>query len=584
MQESPTDSRATRTVRFGVFEVDIHARELHRDGLRIRIQEQPFQILATLLSRPGEIVTREELRRQLWPTNTFVDFDIGLNSAVKKLRHALKDHSDNPCFIETVPRRGYRFIGNIAPTTDNRRNRLAVLPFENLNSAEEEYFSDGLTEQMIARLGGSCKCVDVVAPVSVMQYKAAKIPHLACEDLRADYLLAGSVLRSNGEVRITARLTRTGDQCCIWADSYTRDAREVLLVQDEITRNIVRSVVHVFSPVQFSESHLITTASAYEEYLMARRSGNIWSVPGFFEAKRHVDAVLAEDPHFAPAYGFMSLMYAAIAAWGVFPVDLAYRNVESTARKGLALSEQLEEAYCALGWKLFDYDADLSAAEKYLLRASEINPSFSLPHILSGQVAGAQGRFDVAIARLARAVELDPLSPLANTTAGCVYYLAGRLLNARESFERIIRLYPRLGIAHTSLSWIYLAQGNLEAALAASEFGTHCDSENTVSRATLAIVLATAGSSQAVSILQELLCLQEPVRVPPYWIAQIYLALGNTSEAIAWLETAFTERCSWRLMAGVDPKLQPLAAHPRFQRLLSGIGLPNSIACCAAAS
>src|SRR5687767_7357266 len=216
--EASTDT--TRPVRFGSFELDVRARELRAGATRIRLQEQPFEILRLMLEKPGDVVTREELRHRLWPKGTFVDFEHSLNAAVKRLRAALGDDADNPQFVETLPRRGYRFIApmdlaavqsrRVSPalSSSSVKVRLAVLPFTDLSGeSSQEYFADGLTEEMIAQLGGLCRGrVGVIARWSSMVFKGSSCRAREIGDaLRADFLLEGSVRREGDRVRITAR-------------------------------------------------------------------------------------------------------------------------------------------------------------------------------------------------------------------------------------------------------------------------------------------------------------------------------------------------------------------------------------------
>jgi len=566
-------------LRFGPFQVDLVSRELSNNGCKLPLQERPFQILEILLEQPGQIVSREELQRRLWPAGTFVDFEHSINTAVKKLREALDDDPDHPRFVETLSKRGYRFIARLSSMrNDGTRERLFVLPFENRNGAAEEYFADGLTERMIIQLGKVCRHTDVIAPVSVMHYKNRKHAPEILAKMNADYLLAGSVQRTNGRVRINARLIRGGDQCCVWSESYTREGHELFFIQDDISTNIARALARVFSPLDAdaaSASSTTTTPAVYAKYLMARHFFRLSSVPDFFRTKVYTEQVISEDPGFAPAYGLLAMVYANLAVYGASSMDSASKAAESCARNALNLSPNVEEAECALGWKLLDYDGDFAAADQHFSRAIDINPSYPMPYNLASQAAACQGRFDEAIEKITRALNVDPVCPQANSSAGVVCYLARRFANARQFLEKTIDLHPKLAIAYLSLSWVYLATGDFDKALECCKTSLDCDPSNPITRANLAQILAIDGHRQeALAVLNELLALRKTAYVPPYYIAQVHLSLGDVSQALHWLETAFQERDSWRLMAGVDPRLDPLANHSRFQRLLADAHLP----------
>src|SRR5438552_13068412 len=229
-------------VRFGVFEVDLRAGELRKQGVKIKLQEQPFHLLQMLLEHPGEIVTREELRGRIWPADTFVDFDQGLNNAIKRLRESLSDSPENPRFIETIPRHGYRFIANLGVTPGQIKS-LAVLPLENLSrDPEQEYFAEGLTEALITTLAKIGE-LRVISRTSAMQYKGVHKPlREIAQELDVDAIVEGTVLRVGRRVRITAQLIDAPKETHLWAESYERDLRDVLTLQSEVAKAIAREV------------------------------------------------------------------------------------------------------------------------------------------------------------------------------------------------------------------------------------------------------------------------------------------------------------------------------------------------------
>jgi len=257
-QADVVNSRALKPIRegfsFGRFELDIPARELRKDGVRLRLQDQPFEVLLMLLQQAGDVLTREDLRQRLWPDGTFVDFEHGLNAAVKRLRSALGDSADAPRFIETLHRRGYRFIGAVTPIPSRDAHavaarpadavvRVAVMPFANLGDAVAgEYFSEGLTEEMITQLGRlSGDRLRVLARFSSgLARQNGRPAHAIGEVLRADYLVEGSVRRDGDRVRISAQLVETRTETQVWADAYERLLADCFLVQSEVAAQIVQ--------------------------------------------------------------------------------------------------------------------------------------------------------------------------------------------------------------------------------------------------------------------------------------------------------------------------------------------------------
>ena len=238
MQE---ESSGSKVVRFGTFELDVQAGELRQRGAKVKVQDQPLRILEMLLAHPGRLVTREELRGRLWPSDTFVDFEHGLNKAIAKLRQALGDSSESPRFIETLPRRGYRMISTAVKASGHVKS-VAVLPLEDLSHERaHDCFADGLTEALISRLGQIG--VHVTSRTTVMTYKEAhkSVPEIARE-LGVDCVVEGTVLRSEGRVRISAQLISAHDDTLLWAESYERNALDILELQAEVARTIAAEI------------------------------------------------------------------------------------------------------------------------------------------------------------------------------------------------------------------------------------------------------------------------------------------------------------------------------------------------------
>ena len=277
---------AQRLLRFDSFELDVRSRELRKGTNRIRLQEQPFEILRMMLERAGDVVTREELARRLWPEGTFVDFEHSLNAAVKRLRAALGDDADHPRFVETLPRRGYRFIAPLdAPTTSrvvpsavDYKVRLAVMPFANLSGdPAQEYFSDGLTEEMTLQLGRLGRGrIGVISRSSSALFKGSgRRARDIGEQLRTDYLLEGSVRREGDRVRITAQLVECSTEAHLWTDVYERHLRDCLSLQTEVAARIAQSLAVELLPEQpVQVSH---DTAAYQRYLKGRY---YWNLPG----------------------------------------------------------------------------------------------------------------------------------------------------------------------------------------------------------------------------------------------------------------------------------------------------------------
>jgi TolB-like protein/DNA-binding winged helix-turn-helix (wHTH) protein len=404
-----TTAGISRTLRFDNFELDTRAGQLRKGGVKLRLRGQPLQLLAILIEHAGEVVTREELQRQIWTADTFVDFDHGLHNAIARIREVLGDSAETPRYIETLPRCGYRFIGTVedlrppraaeepvVPASQPviqaatpRRNpalvllilsavlvlglaawtarryayakaavqsihSIAVLPLANLSGdPSEEFFADGMTDQLITDLAkvGSLR---VISRTSVMQYKGAKkaLPEIARE-LNVDAIVEGSVVRSGQRVRVTAQLVQAPSDQHLWADTYDRDLGDILKLQGEVADAIAQQVRAQLTATQQSQlraAHVVNPA-AYDDYLRGRLYlTNEFTTPDSLrKAKHYFEDAIQKDPSFALAYAGRADTYVFLGYAGALPKDLAYRTAQEALGKALELDDSIGEAYDTLG-------------------------------------------------------------------------------------------------------------------------------------------------------------------------------------------------------------------------------------------
>ncbi len=364
---------APNTLRFGSFELDVRSRELRNGSACVRLQEQPLEILRLMLERPGDVITRDELRQRLWPEGTFVDFEHSLNAAIKRLRAALGDDADKPRFIETVPRRGYRFVGSVptqsgtaAPRTTSPRVRLVVLPFSNLSDdSSQEYFSDGLTEELIAQLGPLCRGqVGIIARWSSMFFKGSlQRAREIGEALNAEYLLEGSTRRDGSRVRITARLIEAATEAHLWSETYERSTADWLSVQADVAGRVARSLLRELVPparaIVAPRDHPV----AYQAYLKGRYH---WAKPGdvgLRESLRCFSEAVREAPGFAAALGALGRVRVASAEYYHELPRLALVAAREPVTRALEIDPTVSEAHGVLGDLRRMLDGDWVAAE-----------------------------------------------------------------------------------------------------------------------------------------------------------------------------------------------------------------------------
>jgi TolB-like protein/tetratricopeptide (TPR) repeat protein len=578
-------ARMTRSVvRFGPFELDLRARELRAGTSRVRLQDQPFEILRLLLDRPGEVVTRSELRRQLWPDGTFVDFEHSLNAAVKRLRAALGDDADSPRFVETLPRRGYRFIAPLDGAPDGSgasataplipRVRLAVLPFQNLSGLGDEYFTDGLTEELIAQLGALCgRRVGVIARWSSMVFKGSD--RRACdigEALRVGYLLEGSVRREGDRVRITARLVDTSEETHLWSATYDRNLTDCLAVQTEVTVRIAGALAAELDPGG-RPSPSAPNSAAYQAYLKGRYYWNKPGDDGLDSAIGFFEEAIAREPALGAAHAALARALVSRAEHYRQLPKQALLAARATAARAIEIDGTLYEAHLAMGDACRMLDWDWAAAEAGYLHAIALNPSYESAHRAYAVMLGTVGRHAEAVRESERACELDPLCLVVGTSAAWVRYAAGDYVASIEHSRNTVDMDPEFVPARRLLGAACLQAGRDAEALAELELVAGFGSDPVV-LTWLAHAKAISGARrEAAALIARARALESERYVSGYHLAIAYAGVGDLDAAFDSLDRASLDRDPALPGIAVEPRLQPLREDARFQDLLARLGL-----------
>jgi TolB-like protein/Tfp pilus assembly protein PilF len=565
------------SIRFGMFEADFRAGELRKQGVKVKLQDQPFQVLQVLLQHPGQVVTREELRTIIWPSDTFVDFDVGINNAIKRLREALGDSAETPHLIETLPRHGYRFIGTTS-ASPRKFGSLAVLPLENLSrDPEQEYFAEGLTEALITTLAKIGE-LRVVSRTSAMQYQGVRkpLPEIARE-LGVDAIVEGTVLRAGDRVRITAQLIDALRETHLWAESYERDLRDVLALQSEVAQAIAREVQVKLTPqerAQFAQAYPVDP-EAYEAYLKGRYHWNRRSGQGFPKAVQYFQQAIEKDPTYAAAYSGLADCLSLLGVWGVVAPDEGCGKAKGLSLQALALDHSLAEAHASLAWATMWYDYDFAAAEKGFERSIELNPRYGTAHSWFGYYLALIGRHEEGYTEAKRAIRLDPLSSVFHFTLGLVYGHARKYDQAIEQFEKALDLDPQNAQAQGVLGYTYLWKALYEPAITALRKGIELSQGASAFVAPLGEAYAAAGYwDDAQRTLEQLTELSKQRYVMPYPVARIYAALGKKDEALRWLEIAYRGRAPFMVFLKTEPRFDDLRCDPRFQDVLRRMNFP----------
>ncbi|MGB6484701.1 MAG: winged helix-turn-helix domain-containing protein [Candidatus Acidiferrales bacterium] len=619
--------------------------------MKLRLRPQPFRILQALLERNGDVVTREELHKQLWPSDTFVDFERGLNSAVKQLRGVLADSASAPRYIQTLPKLGYRIIvpveangaapsnsipsnsadpgpqsviaakgsssealnmkralaaswplllgacvvliagaaayihwfrPSIRPQASMGRVMLAVLPFDNLTGdAGQDYFSDGLTEEMIAQLGHvSPERLGVIARTSVMQYKhsQATLPQIG-HDLGVQYILEGSFRRDSQDVRITAHLIQVSDQKTVWARQYDRRPNDLLAVQEEIAQETADEIQTTLGGVRKrigADSSPIETPTSYEAYDLYVKGRFFWNkrtFVGFQQAVGYFQQAIATDPNYARAYSGLADSYALLSSYNLGSPNELIPKARAAALRALQINNNLAEAHASLALIAENYDWDWQTAGKEFRRAIELDPNYPTAHQWYAEYLAWQGRFDEAFAESERARQLDPLSLIIATDHGALLYYSHQYDRAIDQFRTTLEMEPNFPHAHI-LMYAYVQEGRYSDALTDIEQwrrqGDFADAW-----AFEAYIYARSGKlAQARHAFGEFERRNRDNPSDSIWIYIIaYAGMGDRDNLFAYLQEALQQHLNILTALKVDPVYDPYRSDPRFQALLRRVGL-----------
>lgn len=576
-----------RTVRFGTFDVDLKERELRHRGVRIHLQQKPFRILELLLLRRGELVTRDELVRDLWP-NVHVSFDRGLNTAVNMLRRALGDSPKASRYIETRPRLGYRFVAaveeiqnhKVGPSLDDTTDSIAILPFDSTTGDPEvELVVDGLTDSIIARLS-EIEHIRVIARTTAFRFKGNQHePEAVGHKLNVRTVLTGRVAPRNESLSISAELIEAKSGRRLWGANYQAGRTDVLRLEGDICV-AVSKVLKLPAPANarpFSKTQT-TSFEAYQDYLKGRYFYNRMSEEDLRKSIAHFNAALAQDSRYALAYTGLADTYTALAFMSLLPPAAARARIEEFVDAALSIDGELAEAHASLasGKKLFEWD--WAGSEAAYLKALELKPNFADAHRRYAALLCALGRTEEGLAAIRRAHELDPLSLLINTELAWNFYMARDFRGAMEQSWRTLVLDARYAPAQHTLALAYEQLEMHEDALTEFQNACRCSENHPASIASLVHGHASAGREhEARRALRELEKLSERRYVSCYSMSIAFAGLGEDNVAITYLEKAVEERDVWVVWMNADPRFDCLRSDPRFDRLLQTVGLASAV-------
>jgi TolB-like protein/DNA-binding winged helix-turn-helix (wHTH) protein len=618
-------------VRFAEFELDLRTGELRRNGALLKLQPQPARILSILVSRVGEVVTRQDLAREVWGSETFVDFEQGLNFAIRQIRTVLDDDPNTPKFLETLPKRGYRFIGEVSravaepashalgatlerpseppvpvvPAANSLRrygaalvavvmiavliglgwarlrrstasasaehlNSVAVLPLSNLsNDSDQEFFSDGITDELITELA-KVPNLRVISHTSVQRYKGTKLSlQEIAQQLHADAVIEGSVMRSGDRVRITAQLIDARTDQHLWAEKYDRDFRDILTLQSEVAQQIAAQIgvnLSVGERARLGRTPVVDPA-AHEAYLRGRFYSDKLGCRGFKQALEYYEQAEAKDPTFTSALVGISDTYYHLGDWGCSPQAEAFAKSRAAALKAIELDPTLAGAYAQLANLDFTSEWNWPKAESEYADAIRFDPNDAEAHSSYAIFLAAMGKREQAIAEIKKAHEIDPVSEVTNMLDTYVLYLVHQYDLAIAQGNKTLELYPSSGATDYWMGQTYEAKG-----MARDAFTSYMKT-NSGKPAELAGLHTAFEKDGLRGFWLEQFKRNASKPDWPCWQAIFYAHLGDNERAIQMLEQSFDRRCDGLQFLKTNPVFDPLRDDPRYRELISKLKL-----------
>jgi TolB-like protein/DNA-binding winged helix-turn-helix (wHTH) protein/Tfp pilus assembly protein PilF len=609
----------------------------------VALTAKAFEILTMLVQNSGSSLAKAEMLRQVWP-DSFVD-ESNLAQHIFQLRKILEEAAGGRAYIETIPRYGYRFtqevqqspapsgeipatapaapatasvgrtdqtaakprwiiavalaaavtVGTVGVYVANERVSnpsrvkagkvmLAVLPFENLSrDAQQEYLSNGLTEEMITQLGNlEPERLGVIARTSAMQYKDShKDVRQISRELGVDYILEGSVRREGDQVRITAQLIQVRDQTHLWAKEYDRNLRDILALESDVAGSVAREIQLRLTPEQtasLAAAHAVDP-QAYELYLKGRYFWNKRNEAAYIKAIDFFNQAIARDPQYARAYSGLADAYALLGSWPNAELSrrVAMPRAKEAALTALKLDDSLAESHASLAFVEMQYEWNWAASEQEFRRAIALNPNYATAHQWFAYWLMVQGHADDSIAEIALARKADPLSIIIRADTVELLCAAGRFDEAIAQAHEALELDPNFGISRYFLGVAYIGKKMYPEALAEYQKGVAIDGNDEWSRVGLGRVYAVRHDrANAEKIVRQLLQDSRGRGELALELAFLYAALDEKDQAFAWLDKAYQNREGGLMFLNTPLYFDAVRFDPRFTKLLRKIGVPRA--------
>lgn len=593
---------------FGPFLLDPSLPLLFRDGEPVQLPLKALETLVALVEHSGQVVKREQLIEIVWPDTVVEENNLSVN--VSLLRKALGDREDGEQYIDTVPRRGYRFtatvrdvptesaelmyarhIRSLTPIEEARKVEaepspraahalsIGVLPFNQIGErAGEDYLGIGLCDTLITRLSNVRRFV--MRPTSsVVRYSEGKTEPLAAgRDLKVDFVVDGRIRRAGETLRVSVQLLKVSEEAIFWAGQFDEKVTDVLQLEDSIAEQVAIRLVPQMTADERERLAKRGTDNpeAFEAYLRGRFHFNSLTEDGYAKALADYERAVLLDPSYALAYTGIADFYYHLAVHGVMPSNQCLAASEAAARRAVEIDPDLAEAHAALGFALsgrFKW----AEGERHVLRALELSPNSALAHLRYGNHLVQQGFVEEAVQHARRSLELDPLSPIYQFSLGWGLYFARRFDECLEQYQSMIAEHPLNPMAYFGLAWVARHVGRHDEALSAMKRAEELSNGSLMMTTGRGLAYAAAGMRrEAEEVLEKIAALPAQCYVIPYHVALIHQFLGDREKALLALERAFEERDLWLVWIGVEPAFDSVRSDPRFQRLLELTGLAGA--------
>ena len=576
-------SGASPVYGFGPFVLDVTDRSLKRDGAAIPLTPKQFDLLVALVQSAGRLVEKDVLLQRVWPDVAVEEGN--LTKGVFSLRQVL-DRDAPARYIETIPKRGYRFVapvtavspgvtGPAAPDAVRQEaldNSIAVLPFTDMSAdRDHEFFCEGMSEEIINALG-RVPGLRVASYTSSSRFKRKDLDSRAIgRELMVAWLLEGSVRKSGNMVRIAVQLIRASDGFSAWSGRFDRRLDDIFTVQEDITGMIADTLTRrVGSAINPGVTSKTSNAEAYSLYLEGRYLWNKRPGDVVWQALDRFERAIAMDPNFAPAHAALAAVYGTLGAWesGVLPPGEAFAKSKGAATRALELDPQLAAGHTAIGYTTLHFDWNANRATTQFDEAIALNPAWVDAHHWQSHALCAAGRFQESLAACQRIVELDPLNPLMHAHVAWHHYMAKEYADALAHAERVVRMESSFHWGYFFAGWALERLGRHAESVSALREAVRHSSNSPVMLAGLGHVLGILRDRVGtLRIIDELKRMRGDKGIFAYELALIHAALGDAERAFQWLERAVDERSGWIAYLHVDPRLEPLHGDPRFTAL-----------------